>query len=403
MKVLGVSLAFRRASAVVADCSTSPPAVIRQAIIDRSMGDGPAELLGRILDRMGDLRGVGPASVALSVGDLACAGTWRVPEGVRQKALAKMVPGICESHSSGEVLESLAVDFIRSGSLVHAVALPERVLRDLRAQLEARRLRSGILTSVPMALAAAWGVATPWSISSGGETVELYRDGEDLRWRSFPTGSPDESATGGTPALPVPVPIAASFAVATIPRGLVPDLGGDWRRLQASRFERYGTELLNAMLAASLLLGAVGFRFQKRLDAAREGLEAVRGGERRLWAQLFPDAAPWEGGLLKALGTRQGGSAPSDSAASPSGLQFWAELATQLPDPDRIGLTLESLEIGPGGGRLAGRVPTAPEDSLATAALLERDINRSRTIQAHGDYEVRDGQVQVRLRLERKP
>ena len=74
-----------------------------------------------------------------------------------------------------------------------------------------------------------------------------------------------------------------------------------------------------------------------------------------------------------------------------------------MPEPEALGLTLESLDLAPDGGRISARLPAVKEDPLKNASQLESRLNQSSRMTARGDYEVRDGQVQVRLRMDYKP
>jgi hypothetical protein len=87
----------------------------------------------------------------------------------------------------------------------------------------------------------------------------------------------------------------------------------------------------------------------------------------------------------------------------PSALAFWGEIGKRMPDPEAIGMTLESLDLAPDGGRISARVPAIQGDPLKNASQLEGQLNQSRKMAARGDYEVREGQVQVRLRLDFRP
>jgi hypothetical protein len=156
------------------------------------------------------------------------------------------------------------------------------------------------------------------------------------------------------------------------------------------------------LAAAALLLAAVGVFFHRRARQEEADLRAVRQGLADLSTRLLPDRPAADPGLLRALKFRLADGADG-AGAPPSALAFWSELARHFPDPEAIGLTLESLDLAPEGGRLSARVPAAADDPLKNAARLEGELNQSPKVRTRGDYEVKDGQVLIRLRMDYKP
>jgi hypothetical protein len=118
---------------------------------------------------------------------------------------------------------------------------------------------------------------------------------------------------------------------------------------------------------------------------------------------LLPQQSVAPGGLLIEVKRRLADGGESSGRREPSALSFWSEVAGHLPEVDGLGLTLESLDLLPDGGRMTARVPTGNEHPLGSATRLEQALNESPHLKARGDFEVQEGQVLVRLRLEYKP
>jgi hypothetical protein len=298
-----------------------------------------------------------------------------------------------EARSIGAMAEDLAVDAVYSGQFVQGVAMNLESLSQIRSEVS-RPLE--LVSTVPAVLRKVFG---PDSILCwGGEQIEITREG----WRAFPIEGPDEPGTLMWNGTEIKAGIAAAFAAALVDPEEVPNLVRS--SPAASRLRRYRDVLLNLGAAAALLLGALGLHFHRDAVANRQAMEVVRRAERELWSRFLPSEEPKPARLLQAMRERLFESGEALQASEvPSALAFWGEIGKQMPDPELLGLTLESLDLGPDGGRLSARVPARKEDPLKNAAELEGKLNQSKRVTARGDYEVQGGQVLVRLRMDYKP
>jgi hypothetical protein len=253
-----------------------------------------------------------------------------------------------------------------------------------------------LLTAAPAVLQKVFGPAG--NVSWGGERIELSGEG----WRAFPIDGPNQPGTLIWNGTPIPVGIAAAFAATIVDPEEVPNLAPS--SPAASRLRRFRDVLLNLGAAAALLLGAFGLHFHRDALLDRQSTSSARGAELELWSRFLPSEEPKPGRLLQAMRQRlaESGEAPGASDV-PSALAFWGEIGKQMPDPELLGLTLESLDLAPDGGRLSARVPAQKDDPLKNAAELEGKLNQSKRMTARGDYEVQGRQVLVRLRMDYRP
>jgi hypothetical protein len=388
--ILGAAILRRSASILLVQQTGRAASILFERRLDRAPGSTPAEMLRALLT-------MAPAPVreellviALSPADLACSDGWTLPEAMPDR----VGPSLCEPRCASETLETLIVDAPISGRAVQAVALD---LQRTNALLDAAGARTlAVVTAVPAALATFGTV----SLTQGGERIEVHGSS----WRAYPVDGPDEPGTQKWRDLEIPNTQAAAFAAAVCDPDAVPNLLHAIPKHRKTWVHRLRDPLVNVGVAAVLCLAALGVRFHRDAILERNETAAARRVEKELWQRYLPAEEPREGHLLKAMQDRladlgEGGSGPE----FPSALAFWGEIGRQMSDPDALGLTLESLDLAPDGGRIAARVPAVKEDPLRNASQLEGKLNESRKMSARGDYEVRDGQVQVRLRMDYRP
>jgi hypothetical protein len=387
---LGAAILRRSASILLVQQTGKAPSILFELRIDRTPGSTPGQVLQSLIALApAPVRGERLA-VALSPADLACGDAWTLSEAMPDR----VGPALCEPRCAFETLETLFVDAPISGHVVQAVAFDRRRTADL---LEAAGNRTiTVITAVPAALAMFGTV----SLTQGGERIDI----NGSSWRATPVDGPDEPGTLKWRNLEIPATHAAAFAAAVCDPAAVPNLLHGMPRHRKTWAHRLRDPLVNVGAAAALCLAALGIRFHRDAILERNETAAARRVEKELWLRYLPVEEAREGRLLKAMHDRladlgEGGSGPE----FPSALAFWGEIGRQMPDPDALGLTLESLDLAPDGGRLAARMPAVKEDPLKNASQLEGKLNESRKMSARGDYEVREGQVQVRLRMDYRP
>jgi hypothetical protein len=306
---------------------------------------------------------------------------------------------LVEARCAGETLDEIAIELRPDGRSLQTLALRRERLGEIRRALGGRPVR--LLTSIPAAVAQVFGEC---AFTAGGERIEVFREAGELRWRARPDDGPDDATVLRWRDQEVPAAHAAAFAAAVCDPDQVPNLAGQLPGARAALLRRLRDPLVNVAAAASLLLGAAALHFHREAGREKTALAAARQAREELAARLLPGETVPEGRLLSALQRRLAES--GEGAASPEGpsaLSFLKEIGAHFPDADALGLSLESLDLAPDGGRLAARVPAAKDDPLRNASLLEGALNQSKRLKARGDYAVRENQVQVRLRMEYRP
>ncbi|MBI3828864.1 MAG: hypothetical protein HY291_05075 [Planctomycetes bacterium] len=375
--------------------------------------------------------------IALSPSDLACADVFEVP--FRTETQVQAVAGsLAEGRSTGESAENLAVDALLlestpDGSRVELTALPIDTLEALRAAVR-EALPQGsltLVTALPAVLARAFvphQVPFVMAFQAGGEGFILAgRDRELASVRAFPleNGHPLSPAklqavASGLGAANVsihdlgaadeidlkcgvraePAFACAAAVTALNVAALTNVLRGapDAPRSIGSKLER---PLLLLAGAAALLLFAAGLVFHVKARRAESALERTAEQERKLWNEYLPGQPYRADGLaaaLKRVLNEQQRTAEANRGAS--ALAIWGELGKALPDPDTVGLVLDSMQLDTAGGRFTAKVDAKPGDPLANAALLEHALNSSERLSARGEFETRDNAVTVRMRLD---
>jgi hypothetical protein len=264
-----------------------------------------------------------------------------------------------------------------------------------------RGLNVRMMTAVPAALVQVFGSA---SLTLAGERVEGTMEAGCPSWRSYPIDGSDEVGSLTHKDQHIPYALLPAFAAAVCDPDAVPNLLNALPNYRKTFFRCFSDVLTCIVAAVALCFGALGFHFQRDATRERNELVAARVAERTLWGRFLPAEEPHEGRLLKTMRTRLADLGEGAGASEfPSALAFWSELGKHMPNPDALSLTLESLDLAPDGGRISARMPALKEDPLKNATQVEGALNGSKNLTARGDYEVRDGQVQVRLRMDYKP
>jgi hypothetical protein len=402
---IGISIGRHAAGIVVAEIGGGKTRIAWSHQAPRAGGQSASKALEDVLRQLPDtFRGLS-VSLVLSPGDLACSDVVDLSPGVTHRSLPRLGPALCEARCAGESMEDLSADLVPAGSQVHAVAMRTRAVEELRAVVIGRGLSLKLVTAAPIAMGYAFRDG-PLDITAAGERCQLERIGDSLTWRSFPVDVVEDQVLKGALSLngdPIPAGQAAAIAVILADPDEVPNLLCGLPGAPRS----FGARCRNAFLAlgvtAILLLGALAFQFDRESRINASDLNQVRQAENRLWAKYLPGRAPREGELLRAMKRHLAETGAQSSEAGPlSVLTLWAEIAKQLPDVDELGVTLETLDLSPEEGRFTFRVPAPADDPMRNAALIEERLNKSDKIRARGDYEVKDKEVVVRLRVENK-
>jgi hypothetical protein len=338
-------------------------------------------------------------SMALSPADLACGDAWSLPENLTQKAASRVGAALCETRCASETLETLVVDAPLSAAAAQAVALDRGQVEDILKATGGTKIT--LVTAVPATLAQVFGTVL---LTQGGERFEVaVRDGIPS-WRAYPVDGPDETGSLTWNGQEIPCEQAAAFAAAMCDPESVPNLLNALPQHRKTFLKRFRDPLINIGAAAILCLGAIGIHFHRAASREQGEIAAAVRLEKELWRRFLPGEEPREGRLLRTMHDRLGDLGEAGGGPDfPSALAFWGEIGKQMPDPEALGMTLESLDLAPDGGRISARMPALKDDPLKNASQLEGKLNESKKMTARGDYEVREGQVQVRLRMDYKP
>jgi hypothetical protein len=427
----GIAIGRKELSLAVMGRKGGAPAVVFARRIARSAGgawaeSGAAEAAGLLRDLPAHVTPT-EIAVAFSPGELACADCFFTPYRAAPQ-LEAVIGSLAEERACGESADELALDFqqvavTKAGSLIELVAVRQDVLKALCAELGRVSAAPVVLvTAIPVALAHACALTDGphvFELESAGESILLHMaKGQPQDWRCLPIDTPGRDATppvlthAGQAALAlldggIAVELAllpAAAAAALDPRRALNLLRGaaGAPKSVAARLRR---PLLQAAGAAALLFLAGGVCFSRKADALAQTLARCEQLEQRLGETCLPGGRragtqPLISRMKRALVEHN---RTRDINPAFSALSFWSEIATHMPVPDRIGLALESLQLGPDSGRLVAKVDTTPNDPLANAALLERTLNSSPALTARGEYEAKSTEVVVRMRLDYKP
>jgi hypothetical protein len=363
----------------------------------------PAGAVEALLGSLPRDRMVGRIAVSLASGDLACDDTWTAPPGLRAKDVRAIAPVLLEARSAGETLEGLSADFSLEQGNLTVVAVDTRVLAELREAVAKKNLALDLVTSIPAAVACAVRSGESCAFVWGRQHLELSSEAGRYVWRSVPAdGAPAEPQPpvmiDGLSLAPEQLP---AIATALCDPEMVPCALRGAPDAPRSFGERFRTSLLFLSGAAAVLLLAVGFHF--RAQDRRFGVELAQADrfEADLWKRHFPGRTRVPGEFLRMAKERIRDSGVSGiEGGVPSVFLLLMDLARHLPEAEGIGMTLESLDLSPEGGRMTATVAAVQGDALRNAALLEGKISESSRISARGDFEARQGDVQVRLKMD---
>lgn len=401
---LGVAIGRRAGSLVAFEDRGQNSCISFDRHLERPPGTTPADHLRDLLKDLPPDLGKALLTLALSPGDLAMADAWPLPSRLGPSALAKAGPALVEARTAGEALEDLTIDFLEEEGVLQGVAIRTDLLSELQAAVRSAGLTLRLVTSLPAALGRAFPELPAVELTAGGERIRVSRSGGKVAWRSFPVEGPADSAPVRAYGLELAPQAALALGAALADPETVPDALAGTPEGRRSPLKRLRDPIVNVAAALALVLIALGIGFHREAARERAGHGSVAAAERELWTHLFPAESYKEGGLLGKVERRlaEAGETPGEPDF-PSALAFWTEIARQMPDPEALGLTLESLDLAPDGGRLSARVPAVKDDVLRHAAALEGHLNRSEKLKTRGDFEVRDNQVNVRLRMDYRP
>lgn len=363
---------------------------------------------------------VSELAVALSPAELACADCFGVSYRTEGQ-LDAVKASLAESRSCGETAEELCADLFqisasKTESIVELAAIQRGVLQAIRAALkEAASIPLVLVTTLPSALA--HGLKLPdgeHTLAFLGETAVLHiRGGLPCGWQVFPaktSGSDSGSAQNSGNAvelkggLRVVLSLASAAAAASVDPGQMVNLLRDVEDAPKSLSAKLRRPLLQALGAAALLCFAAGLYFNKRAAICADGLERCAELERKLAESYLPGRNSGNASIKERVTqTRASYTRNRELNRAPSALSFWSEIGARIPSADKIGLSLESLQLSSDTGRLVARVDTTPADPLANASLLERALNSSEELAARGEFESKNNEVIVRLRLDYQP
>src|SRR5579862_454176 len=337
-EVIGLSVLRRKAALVVIRRHRAGEEIALQ----REALRGPEAPLGAVVEGLleglpPELRDV-PLRLALSGRDLACGDAWEWPTRPGSVTLSRLIPSLLEARSLGESADHLAVDAVAEGAELQGIALLRSTLEDLHARLGRR------LELVTVAGAALRRTFSPATIVFGGEEIEFGPKG----WRFRPVDGPDQPLVLPRGDESVESAFAAAFAAAVADSAEIPNLVRPSAGL--TRLRRYRDVLLNLAAALTLLLGALGYRFHREMFQTEQSVQEVRQMEDELWARLLPWEDPKPGRLLPTMKARlqEIGEGPGGPDV-PSALAFGGEVGKVLPDPEPLGLTLDSLDLAADG------------------------------------------------------
>ena len=373
-----------------------------------------AELLRTALAEIPALWHDARVCIALSYFDLACGDCFEVPHR-SEREIVDIAGSLAESRCAGYSSEDLAID-VRvlgksgKGSVIDLVAAPQATLEEFRVVVRTQwpKAKLELISSSPSLLAgalAAPSASSRMAFTSAGEGAEFcFEQGHPTAWRWFPLDrEPAEPA--GAIALHGGLEIPPAFAVAAAAALAVTAKSTNLLRA-APDAPRNAVALLRGPLllsgtAAALVIFIAGLYFDKVSKNVRSELKTCEDRQRVLWHDVLPEETYRPNMLavrMKQVLDQRNKTA--DANRFPSALAFWSEVASVFPNPEPLGLSLESLQLGPDGGRMNGRVKRGESDPLANAAGLEAALNQSPGLAARGEFETKETDIIVRMRLD---
>jgi hypothetical protein len=422
-----VGVSIGRNAVAIAGVSAGRRACIEfSAVAPRVAESTPALSLAAALEKLPAEWRTADVFIAISNGDLACADCFEVPFS-SESQIEAVTGSLAESRCAGFSAEDLATDLQRvivtkNGAVVQIVAIPHTSLNALQAcvkkSLPGARLKC--VTAIPAALSAVLPREGCHGYAAAGEGFVISAENTIPVWRSFPVNaaSADQTlaarasaqsaeATLYSSEVPlrgmaeVPVALAAAAAVTLSEPGKIANVLRGAKDAPRSSVARLRGPLTFAGAAAAILLLAAGLYFDKQTHEFESSAQAVENAERKLWESALPHETYKPLGLtarLKKILAQQNKVAEANKY--PSAFGFWSEMASVLPNADQIGMSMESLQLGPDGGRLMGKVNKGTSDPLSNASLLESALNNSESLAARGEFETHETEIVVRMRLD---
>jgi hypothetical protein len=425
-RCLGASIG--RKTVAIAGVLAGRSAVIDfSQLVERNKGETLIESLQTALEKVPAAWRDSDVFIAVSSGDLACADCFEVPfssEGQIEAISGSLAESRCAGYSAEELATDLQrVSGTKTGSMVQVVSLPHCTLNAIqecvRKILPAARLKT--VSAIPIALSRALPQQGIHGFMVGGEGILLANNGNTQAWRSFPVGTinPEQALAARAASVGegdvthhakeialkgidgVPVELAAAVAVAIVEPAKSANLLRSAMDAPRSSLARLRGPLTLVGTAAALLLVAAGLFFDKQVRQLETNAAALEKSEHKLWEGALPNEPYKTAALtsrLKRILTQRNKVAEANKY--PSALAFWSEMAGVLPNADQVGLSLESLQLSPEGGRLTGKVNKGTGDPLSNASLLESSLNNSESLAARGEFETRESEIVVRMRLD---
>ncbi len=449
---IGIALGRREGSVVGLEFAGATARVAFSYHLARTADLGEPSLLAALLTQLPAPWHSASIAIALSPGALACSDYLRVPYR-KERQIQSIARSLAEGCCAGEICEDLAVDVTilsqaQGERPVAVLAISQDLLKELRETVKRIRPKASVetISAIPVALYEALSlypssrasserrseaVGAPKLLLSAGEAFLLPLDPAAKKgWRAFPLNDAQEGAGthsveevrgmlptlsdceiySGSDLLEMPGGVqiesryAAAAAIAQLEPRERPNLlrGAPDAPLQTR--ERLLRPFFGALTAAILFCTCAGLFFEFRLRDIQAQQKEGADYEEKLWATCFPGRHYRPQGLSEALREERERQAKDREAnGTPSALSFWSAIGAVWPDPNPLGLTLESLQLGLLEGRLTARLPSTPGDLLLGPAQLEQALNRSSELTARGEFEAQTNATLVRMRLDYHP
>lgn len=432
MSRVRLALWIARREVVAAGSSGGAPCVVLR--VARPTGTSACAALQGILSSLSAEWHAADVRLVLSAGDVACADCFEVPfktESEIEDTAASLAEGRCAGESAEELAIAIRQAVRRKdGSCVHALALKQAQLKELR-DVFSQALPSARLTLISSALPLLSSMLTQdgfyvLDARAAGEVLSvLMKDGVAQQWASCPRGHSEVGVNADVVAqsfgnsekletfageislkanLKAPPEFAVAYAALECEPAQVLNILAIAPDAQKASTGRLRGAWMRTAVAAMLLFGAAGFYFDTVASRAAQALEIVDAKERELWKQRFPSKQYLPGALHASMTKMLADHTKGEGANQfPSALGFWGEMVAHMPNPEQVGLSIESLQLSHDGGRLVGHVDKASDDVLKNASMLEAHLNTSKLMQTRGEYETRDKDIVVRLRMDYQP
>ncbi len=427
---IGVSLQRTQTAFVCLEKDGGPVVFSRAA--DRQKSQPVADLLRAVLQDIPIEFKNAEISIAVGAGDLACCDCFAVPFD-SEGAIENVIGSLAESRCAGESAEELAIDFACHragvGLGVTIVAISHQQLQALREVVTQELPHATLisLTSVPIAVMSGLkDQKSSLAYSACGEAFFSHSENGTPRWRSFPLdGSADEKKeklrhilTASGIELDAAViacdeepirflnqdvqcSLVAALAAANLTSGSSLNLLRGANDAPKSLVSQIRKTLMVAGLAAAILLVVLGLSFEKDRLAYNQKIKSLAVTEKKLWGEVFPGKPVRDDQLSREMERSIKFAFESQKAGEfPSALSFWSEIGAAMPPADQTGMQLDSVQLGTDGGRISGKVARGTTDALSNAALLEHSLNNASALTARAEFETRESDIVVRLRLE---